>query len=226
MARGARGVLDDGTWIVLVFEDVDGRLPATPWDRDELARVLAATAALAVATDRRPPTRRPAVRRDVHGVAHPGRRAGRGRGCVVPRADLDDLVALEARWAESASGDCLLHGDLRSDNVLVDATGDVTFVDWTSACVGSSWFDVACMLPSVELEGGGPPESVLALAGLGDLDPATLLPVVVAITGYFTNGERQPDPPGLPTLRAFQRAQGAVTLAWLRRLWPQAPGTG
>lgn len=226
MARGARGVLDDGTWIVLVFEDVDGRLPATPWDRDELARVLAATAALARL---RPIGDLPPVGRQF-GAMFMGWRILAGEPDAVEdawcRAHLDDLVALEARWAESASGDCLLHGDLRSDNVLVDATGDVTFVDWTSACVGSSWFDVACMLPSVELEGGGPPESVLALAGLGDLDPATLLPVVVAITGYFTNGERQPDPPGLPTLRAFQRAQGAVTLAWLRRLWPQAPGTG
>jgi hypothetical protein len=27
---------------------------------------------------------------------------------------------------------------------------------------------------------------------------------------------RMPDPPGLPTVRAFQRAQGEVALGWLR----------
>ncbi|HEY3725017.1 MAG TPA: hypothetical protein VGN59_16825 [Acidimicrobiia bacterium] len=67
---------------------------------------------------------------------------------------------------------------------------------------------------------------MLALAGLGDLEPATLLPVVVAIAGSFTNWGRRPGPPGLPTLRAFQRAQNAVTMAWLRRLWALVPGTG
>jgi hypothetical protein len=74
------------------------------------------------------------------------------------------------------------------------------------------------MLPAVELEGGGSPESVMARLGL-DLDPETLIPVVAAFAGYFAERGRLPDPPGLPTLRAFQRAQGEVTTAWLRRLW-------
>ena len=39
-------VLDDGHWIVGVFEFVDGRPPADPWERDELDAVIAAMAAL------------------------------------------------------------------------------------------------------------------------------------------------------------------------------------
>jgi hypothetical protein len=74
------------------------------------------------------------------------------------------------------------------------------------------------MLPSVELEGGGEPDAVLARIGL-DIPHEQLVPLVVAIAGYFVNMSRLPDPPGLPTVRAFQRAQGAVTNAWLRRLW-------
>ena len=75
------------------------------------------------------------------------------------------------------------------------------------------------MLPSVELEGGGAPEAVLARVGLDELDVDALVPLVAAIAGYFAERGRLPDPPGLPTVRAFQRAQGEVTNAWLRRLW-------
>jgi hypothetical protein len=60
---------------------------------------------------------------------------------------------------------------------------------------------------------------VLELAGV-PIDPEALLPVVTAVAGYLTERGRLPDPPGLPTLRAFQRAQGAVARAWLRRLLP------
>ena len=35
--------VDDGEWISLVFEEVDGRLPATPWDEAELDLVVDAT---------------------------------------------------------------------------------------------------------------------------------------------------------------------------------------
>ncbi|MFE9444998.1 hypothetical protein ACFYO2_39900 [Streptomyces sp. NPDC006602] len=38
---------DDGTWVVLVFEEIPGRLPAQPWQPDELTRVLAAVTDMA-----------------------------------------------------------------------------------------------------------------------------------------------------------------------------------
>ena len=135
------------------------------------------------------------------------------------RERLDDLAAIEARWEETTVGDGLIHGDVRSDNVLLADDGRVTFVDWTSTCTGAGWFEVLAMLPSVQLEGGGEPESALARAGLADLDVAAMLPLVAALAGYFVERGRLPDPPGLPTVRAFQRAQGEVTIAWLRRLW-------
>ena len=38
---------------------------------------------------------------------------------------------------------------------------------------------------------------------------------IAALAGFFTYQAAQPDPPGLPTLRSFQRAQGAVACEWL-----------
>ncbi|WP_181957823.1 hypothetical protein [Nonomuraea longispora] len=49
-----------------------------------------------------------------------------------------------------------------------------------------------------------------------DPDPA-ITAVVAAMAGYFVCQGRMPGPPGLPTVRAFQRAQGVVALDWLRR---------
>ena len=136
-----------------------------------------------------------------------------------PGAAISDLAVAESLWEAVSVGPGLIHGDVRSDNVLLTDDGRVTFVDWTSTCTGASWFEVLLMLPSIALEGGGEPEAVLAQSGFGALDVATQLPVVAAMAGYFADRGRLPDPPGLPTLRPFQRAQGEVTVAWLRRLW-------
>ncbi len=211
--------IDDGEWIALVFEEVDGRLPRTPWDADELDRVLDATLRLG---DLVPLAPMRTVARH-YGSMFTGWRTlvAEGPTAVADRwcrDHLDDLAAAEARWEQVTVGDGLIHGDVRSDNVLL-TDERVVFVDWTATCTGAPWFEVVAMLPSVELEQGGAPESVLARAGLDDLGPESLVPVVAALAGYFAERTRLPDPPGLPTLRPFQRAQGEVALAWLRRLW-------
>jgi len=209
---------DDGEWIALAFEEVDGRLPHTPWDVAELDRVLDATLALGELVPRAP----------VHSVAKQYGAMFTGWRTLATttrdapmddwcRAHLDDLARLEAGWEDATRGDGLIHGDVRSDNVLL--TDDrVYFVDWTATCTGAPWFEIVAMLPSIELEGGGEPDAVLARLGL-EIPPEKLLPLVAAIAGYFAHNGRLPDPPGLPTVRAFQRAQGAVTNGWLRQLW-------
>jgi aminoglycoside phosphotransferase (APT) family kinase protein len=215
-------VLDDGFWVVLVFEDIEGALPTIPWDAQQLARVVEAMNHLSrLPTWSALPT---VVER--YGEMLSGWRilAAAGPAAVNEpwcRDHLEELAALEAQWEDAAAGDHLVHGDVRSDNVLFSNDGRVVFVDWSTSCIGAPWFDLVAMLPSIELEGGGAPESVLRLAE-SELDPQVLVPVVAAIAGYFVEGGRLPDPPGLPTLRDFQRAQARVTVDWLRRLWPTA----
>ena len=209
---------DDGEWVALAFEEVEGRLPDTPWEEDELDRVLDATLALGELVPRTPV--RPVAKQ--YGAMFTGWRTLATEARDAPmddwcRARLDELAHIEAGWEDATRGDGLIHGDVRSDNVLL--TDDrVVFVDWTSTCTGAPWFEVVAMLPSVELEGGGEPDAVLARIGL-DISHERLVPLVVAIAGYFAERGRLPDPPGLPTVRAFQRAQGALTNEWLRRLW-------
>jgi hypothetical protein len=53
-------------------------------------------------------------------------------------------------------------------------------------------------------------------------DPEAVTTALAAWAGFLIAGSRQPPPPGLPTLRAFQRGQGLVALDWLRQRagWP------
>ena len=48
--------------------------------------------------------------------------------------------------------------------------------------------------------------------------PAGVTATVCALAGYFTERSLRPPPPGLPTVRAFQAAQGEVTRRWLAQL--------
>jgi hypothetical protein len=229
---------DDGAWVALAFEVVAGRPPRHPWEDDELARVATA---LTTMHDELTPSPAPALEtladyaRALFGgwseLAGAGAGAGTGTGtgsgatAGAPPAGLDPwaqshldrLAELEATWPAACAGSTLVHGDVRSDNVLL-TDGGVVFVDWPHAAVGNPAFDLVAWAPSVVLEGGPLPEALLALcAPSGRLDDDALTILLAAVAGFFVSHSLRPPPPGLPTLRPFQAAQGAVALAWLRR---------
>ncbi|MEU2715306.1 phosphotransferase [Streptomyces sp. NPDC007205] len=218
------GTYDDGTWVALVFEEVAGRQPHVPWRQEELRRVLDAVTVLA-RTGTPCPLDVPAVAESLAEDFKGWRRLLDGEaGDVRDRlgawtADhLPELAAMEAGWAEGASGDTLVHADLRADNVLLTADGGVAFVDWPHAVRAAPWFDLLVMLPCVRAQGGPDPEEVFAAHPLGrDADRDAVTAALAALTGYFLRSSLNPPPPGLPTLRPFQRAQGEAALTWLRR---------
>ncbi|MGW2487229.1 aminoglycoside phosphotransferase family protein [Streptomyces sp. NPDC001606] len=218
------GTYDDGTWVALVFEEVAGRQPHVPWRPEELDRVLDAVAVLG-RSGTPCPIDVPPVAEELADTFNGWRRlldgeAGDVRG---PLGDwvadhLADLAALEAGWAEGASGDTLAHADLRADNVLLTADGGVVFVDWPHALRAAPWFDLLVLLPCVRAQGGPDPEEVFTAHPLGrDADRDAVTAALAGLTGYFLSSALKPAPPGLPTLRPFQRAQGEAALAWLRR---------
>jgi hypothetical protein len=45
----AAAACEDGEWVALVFEEIPGSLPAQPWQRGQLDRVLAALPGLVTA---------------------------------------------------------------------------------------------------------------------------------------------------------------------------------
>ncbi|MFF4160124.1 phosphotransferase [Streptomyces sp. NPDC001678] len=214
------GTYDDGTWVALLLEDIAGRQPRVPWLPAELDRVLTAVDALSRAMTPAP-FEVPAVA-ESEAETFTGWRTLLAAGdttCLDPWAAgrLALLADLESGWAEPAGGDGLAHGDLRADNILL--TDDrVVFVDWPHALRAAPWYDLLVMLPSVAAQGGPDPESVFTTHPLGRAaDPEGVTAVLAAVAGYFVRQSLLPDPPGLPTLRAFQAAQGTAALRWLAR---------
>ncbi|GAT70573.1 aminoglycoside phosphotransferase [Planomonospora sphaerica] len=215
---------DSGGWVALLFEDVDGRPPAAPWRADELARVLDALDRLAAALTPSPIPAPPAQER-LDGQLRGWRLLAEARDAgeddlagLDPWAarHLDALADLEEGWPEAIRGESLVHGDIRADNLLL-TPGEVVVVDWPWAFTGAPWFDLLQLLPSVRMQGGPPAEEVFTAHPVGRAaDPEAVTAVLAALAGYFVRQARQPDPPGLPTLRAFQRAQGRTALEWLR----------
>jgi Ser/Thr protein kinase RdoA (MazF antagonist) len=217
-----RGTAELGPWFALVVEDVDGRQPALPWQDGELDLVVAAVDRLAGALTPAPATA-PAIAEYLGGDFTGWRKlaAAGGDDRIDPwcRARLGALAALEATWACHAAGDTLLHGDIRADNLLLTGDGVVVVVDWPHACRGAAFADLVFFAPSVAMQGGPEPAALLARSRVGrDASRDAVAAVVCALAGYFTQRSLLPPPPGLPTVRHFQAAQGEVTRRWLAAL--------
>ncbi len=215
------GVFDAEPWTALVLDDVDGRQPAVPWDRAELTRVLGAIDQLAESLTPAPidsPGVAEKFAEDFTGWRTLAAAAEPGRLDSWSRAHLAELAELEESWPELLAGGTLLHADLRADNVLL--SGDrVVFVDWPHACTGAAVADVVFLAPSVAMQGGPPPEEILAMTRSGrGAARETVAAAVCVVAGYFTEGSLRPPPPGLPTVRAFQAAQGEIARRWLADL--------
>ena len=218
-----RHVVDDGRWVVLVLDDVEGRTPVEPWDLADLDVVMPAVGDLVASLTPSPVTGLQTVADKQRAAFSGWRRLAAGDGDAT-RIDgwahrhLDDLADLESRWEAAAAGETLLHTDIRADNVLVADDGSVTFVDWPWACIGAGFLEPLFMLPSVALDGGPGPEQVIERYGLfAGVDDEDLTAVLAALTGFLLRASLDPPPPGIPTVRRFQAAQGALALAWLRR---------
>lgn len=213
---------DDGNWVALLTEAVDGAPPAQPWRAAELDVFLRVAARLVQLLTPAPITAPTSADR-LAGSFTGWRRLAGGAGGEVDRLHpwartrLDRLAALERGWEAAAEGDCLLHADLRADNILL--TGDnAVVVDWPHACVGAGWVDLLAALPSIAMHGGGQPEQIWSRYPTGQAaDPEAVTVVLVAVAGYFLRQGMRPPPPGLPRVRAFQLAQGEAALDWLRR---------
>ncbi|MEU4625237.1 aminoglycoside phosphotransferase family protein [Actinoplanes sp. NPDC023801] len=208
------GGFDDGEWVVLVLEDVAGAHPRTPWVEGEIRGAAAALRDLATVLTPSPIPDLPAAAERLAPAF------GRWRDLAgAPPGDLDPWAArrldalretADRGIAALSAGRTVVHADLRADNILIRPDGRFVFVDWPWGCTGPDWLDSVLLAINVIVHGGDPGPL------LDGIDPAITVGIVSGAAAYFHHMARLPPPPGLPTVRAFQRFQGESLLPWLR----------
>jgi len=187
------GTYDDGTWVALALTDVDGRHPREPWQEDELGVVLhtlAEVARVELPAGLDLPLYQDSLRGAFMGWEKLQRRPMEG---LDPWAlvNLAELAELARAGVECLAGTSLVHGDLRTDNILLtggpgggwgdrgglesgagreeggglesgaDASRAV-LVDWPWAAVGAPWVDALSVLINVKsLDPDSRPEQFL-----------------------------------------------------------------
>jgi hypothetical protein len=210
----------DDQWVALVFDVFDGESAPLPW--------TAATAALVV--DGLTELARAATPCPIERLPTPAERLGESLTAwpllaAQPPADLDPWELAHLDWlagtpdrlaaAGGLAGDTLAHLDLRADNMLLGTDGSVAFVDWAWAARGADWVDTVLFALDAATQGGVDPDWLVGRSPLvAAADPRQVTDLVLAMTGMWASDMRRPAPPGLPTLRAFQRRFHDAALAW------------
>ena len=198
---------EDAAVSVLVLEDLSAARWPPPWSPADVVAVRDALDGLHAV--RLPPGwRRPQDADDLRG------------GWRAVAADRDPFLALglcSAAWlaralprlaaaAERAQldGDRLVHLDVRSDNLCL-RDGGCVLVDWASAARGNPLLELALWLPTLEVEGGPPPDPA-ELGGMVDL--------TAVFAGYLASRAGLPEPADVPPpgVRGLQRATLRVAL--------------
>lgn len=209
---------DEKGWVALCLEDIDGRHPHEPWTHNDVSLVIGAARKLA-----RDLTPSPIEMDRTAAYAFTAGINGWQVALARDETQLDDwqlrnlarLAELESGAPAAASGNTLLQFDMRADNILI--SGDrVYFVDWPWARTGAWWIDLLLMAPSVAMQGGPSCEEFVEMMQVGDVSRAAIDAVIATMAGYFVIHALEPAPQGIPTVRAFQAAQGRVATAWLR----------
>jgi len=136
--------LDEGEWVAIVLEDVDGSLP-------DLTVPAVMDAAREVVRDQTRSLTPDPLRLPRDDVAATVRRWHAGISAIDPvvrgklphwwRQEEPTLLRRLATLADRMPSDSWCHFDVRDDNMLVRADGSVVVLDWGMARSGPAWMD-------------------------------------------------------------------------------------
>ncbi len=230
---GLLGTHDDGDWVGLLLEDVDGQHPdlsdaaqarvvwdivATQCDEltpapSELAELCSTEPAAPVSVDTRTVSastcRWSAAWQDM--LVDPGLHLP---AWAVPVVDelADRVAALPGRL----SLETFCHWDLRNDNLLVRADGSAVVVDWGMSRLGPRWGDLF-VLALERAETPAFDRWIDQAERTHGADQAQVTSLLLALGGYLAVRSADPPAPGLPSLPAFRRREADRFLAAARR---------
>ncbi|MBP2380811.1 phosphotransferase [Brachybacterium sacelli] len=214
----------EGDWFVLLIEVADGELPQQPWQPRELDVVLEALDTLAQVATPTPLPEVPALETllgpDLKGF---DRVAADPPPDLDPwlRERLDPLREAAELGVASLAGDILCHSDLRADNLLVTADGQVRIVDWAWAARGARFADALQLLASVDDRSGtlGVSARIDAVMARHGTPTEVATDLLAGILGFFVDAARLPTDPSLPTLHEHRRATRDQLFPMVRARW-------
>jgi Ser/Thr protein kinase RdoA (MazF antagonist) len=219
-----RASYDDGTWVGLLLDDVDGRHPDLHDDRD-VAAVNAAI--LAQARELTPDP----VRLDVPDMAQATARWHRRVVRELDRdpsqfpawfvAESDSVLGRLASLPDRMPGDSWVHLDIRDDNLLVRPDGSAVILDWGMSRSGPSWLDqVLLAVHRVEAHEFDEMSADVVAFGSSAARGAALqddITDLVLALGASLAALRDRPMPGLPAIDEFRRREQARLLEGARR---------
>lgn len=220
---GIIGSYDDGEWVAIIFEDIDGRHPDLSQELDRKLVMDALERLTFKPLSSKTAELLPSLTDD---VAYGFDAWNRIAADPIPGLDpwvvqnFDRLSKSSAEAAYRLRGDYMVHTDLRKDNILI--SGNQAFiVDWPWAAVGAPWFDALTVIIDAGVhndEFNAQKEietcSLLLNATGEDIDS-----VISGMMGYFFDCARQPSPAGISSLRTFQQNEGIACLKIMQQRW-------
>lgn len=202
-------------WVVLGIEYVEGRAPARPWTPEDLSSCSDMLVAAAEALTPPPGIGVPTYVEELGSWAD----LWHSRLSHLPYAA--ECAALAGRIAEVTAGETLVHCDVRDDNLLLGAAGDVWLCDWNWPVRGAAWLDSLILLVGPRGDGLDVAAHIAAHPLLSAVDPEHIDVVLAHLLGYFSASAGLPRVSNSPYLRTVAAWQRDVLFRWLaeRRGW-------
>lgn len=210
------GCEDDGEWVILAFECIDGTEPARPWREADLARVVVAAADLAAVTAPDLPTDHPRLGGWADIAADGSRLARLAASAPWAAERLSLLTELEVRGLAAAQGSALVHFDMFAHNIML-ARDRVLFVDWPHARLGAPFVDTVLLLASAVADGVDPEPFLATSLPTAHADPLAIDGLIAAQAGFCLRDALRPPEPGLEPIHAAKLELGLAALTWLAR---------
>ena len=213
------GWSDDGRWVALVFECIDGGEPDLRRSRSDAFRIAAALDDLATSLTPSP----------IHVPSDHSRLGGWADLAMDPErlarlpaahswaADhLGTLIELENAGLAAARGDTLVHFDAYPHNILLTQS-HVLFVDWPHARRGAPFLDLIMFACSAAAAGIDPDRLIADRAVTAGLDPHVIDAVLAAYAGFCVGGSLWRADPDLAPIIAAKAELGSAVTTWLQR---------
>jgi len=219
---------DDGRWVVLAFEYVDGAEPDLDHRPAEALRVAAALEELAHTLAPSPiamPSDHPRLGGWADLASDCDRLARLPALSPWAATNLTALIALEEAGLAAAQGRSLVHFDAYPHNILL--TGErVLFADWPHARLGAPFLDLIMFASGAAAAEIDPEPIVTRRAPASDTDPHVIDAVLAAHAGFCMGGGLYSGSPALAPIIAAKTELGIAATAWLQRRVERAARIG